>query len=238
MKYANDFSHDTLPVSASTPDVCEQRLSALMDGHLDLAQTQALLHADQQDSQQDDDLLQTWASYHVVGDALRSHWADHALDRAVSNPAANTPAQAALVVAVAPVPAISPNLSAAKNAANDSVFRWRLVAGIAAVAAVGSIIWSLAGTQPGISGAQLAQQNQQPTSQSGPQQTDAQPVSPATGPATVVASAIETAAPPAVMLRDPRLDELLAAHKQFGNASALQQPAGFLRNATFVPSSR
>jgi sigma-E factor negative regulatory protein RseA len=49
------------------------------------------------------------------------------------------------------------------------------------------------------------------------------------------ATATETAP---VMIRDPRLDELLAAHKQFSGASALQQPAGFLRNATFTPTGR
>jgi sigma-E factor negative regulatory protein RseA len=43
---------------------------------------------------------------------------------------------------------------------------------------------------------------------------------------------------PQVMIRDPRLDELLAAHKQFGGASALQMPAGFLRNATFEAPQR
>jgi len=37
----------------------------------------------------------------------------------------------------------------------------------------------------------------------------------------------------ATMIRDPQLDALLAAHKQFGGASVLQTPAGFLRNATF-----
>lgn len=37
----------------------------------------------------------------------------------------------------------------------------------------------------------------------------------------------------AVMLRDPRLDELLAAHQQLGGVSALQKPAGFLRGATY-----
>jgi sigma-E factor negative regulatory protein RseA len=36
-----------------------------------------------------------------------------------------------------------------------------------------------------------------------------------------------------VMIRDARLDEFLAAHRQLGGASALQMPAGFLRNATF-----
>ena len=40
------------------------------------------------------------------------------------------------------------------------------------------------------------------------------------------------------MLRDARLDELLAAHKQFGGISALQMPAGFLRNATFENPAR
>ena len=31
---------------------------------------------------------------------------------------------------------------------------------------------------------------------------------------------------------DPRLDELLAAHRPYGNTTALQMPAVFLRNAT------
>jgi sigma-E factor negative regulatory protein RseA len=43
-----------------------------------------------------------------------------------------------------------------------------------------------------------------------------------------------------VMLRDARLDELLAAHKQAGSSSALQMPvpAGLLRSATFTASER
>ena len=40
------------------------------------------------------------------------------------------------------------------------------------------------------------------------------------------------------MIRDPQLDELLAAHRQLGGASALQMPAGFLRNATFEGPTR
>jgi sigma-E factor negative regulatory protein RseA len=35
------------------------------------------------------------------------------------------------------------------------------------------------------------------------------------------------------MVRDARLEELLAAHRQLGSNSALQLPSGFLRNATF-----
>ena len=41
-----------------------------------------------------------------------------------------------------------------------------------------------------------------------------------------------------VMIRDPRLDELLAAHRQTGGTTALQMPAGFLRNATFEAPAR
>lgn len=41
-----------------------------------------------------------------------------------------------------------------------------------------------------------------------------------------------------VMLRDPQLDALLQAHQQLGGHSALQMPAGFLRNATFERASR
>ncbi|MEO9102923.1 MAG: sigma-E factor negative regulatory protein [Burkholderiaceae bacterium] len=44
--------------------------------------------------------------------------------------------------------------------------------------------------------------------------------------------------PPRQMLRDPRLDELLAAHEQSAGISALQMPAGFLRNATFEGRGR
>ena len=35
------------------------------------------------------------------------------------------------------------------------------------------------------------------------------------------------------MVRDARLEELLAAHRELGSTSALQVPSGFLRNATF-----
>ena len=44
--------------------------------------------------------------------------------------------------------------------------------------------------------------------------------------------------PPQQMLRDQRLDELLAAHEQSAGISALQMPAGFLRNATFEGRGR
>jgi sigma-E factor negative regulatory protein RseA len=53
--------------------------------------------------------------------------------------------------------------------------------------------------------------------------------------APVVVAADASSGP---MIRDPRLDELMAAHRQLGGHSALQIPAGFLRNATFEGSDR
>jgi sigma-E factor negative regulatory protein RseA len=41
-----------------------------------------------------------------------------------------------------------------------------------------------------------------------------------------------------VMIRDPQLDALLAAHQQMGGHSALQGPSGFLRNATYERPQR
>ncbi|MEK9803379.1 MAG: anti-anti-sigma factor, partial [Curvibacter sp.] len=55
------------------------------------------------------------------------------------------------------------------------------------------------------------------------------------------ASAVPPAQAPAeasVMIRDARLDQLIAAHQQQGGSSALQMPAGFLRNATFERPAR
>jgi sigma-E factor negative regulatory protein RseA len=44
--------------------------------------------------------------------------------------------------------------------------------------------------------------------------------------------------PAGVMVRDSRIDQLLAEHQQFGGTSALQMPTGFLRNATFEKTVR
>ncbi len=182
-----------------------EQLSALADNELSAEQTAAVVQACGQDSK----LMHTWASYHTIGDVLRANALDaHTRDLQTSLPVAQS------ITLTEPAPA-----------ANDSVFRWKMVASVAAVAAVGSVLWAMVGTPSGLGGlggAQLAQQTG--------------------GQSAAVAGASASAAAAndnvQVMIRDPRLDELLAAHKQFGSASALQQPAGFLRNATFNPTGR
>jgi sigma-E factor negative regulatory protein RseA len=206
---------DAIMKHANDEDFRMEQLSALADGELDHEQVAALVQA----SRQDASMLHTWGSYHAIGDALRAHARD------------------AQTVAGRPVAAQLPRLAeqplaplpSRPAAANDSLFRWKLVAGVAALAAVGSVVWALVGAQGGPVGAQLAQR-------SAPAATAVATVSAVAAPASA-ATAIATESAP-VMIRDARLDELLAAHKQFGGASALQQPAGFLRNATFQQAGR
>ena len=210
-----------------------EQVSALADGHLrgdEFAQTIEKVC-------KDDDLRATWHAYHLVGDVLRSgaHSACSDTSRFLSRLQQRLAAEPS-----APVPA--PELEAAPvqhrvEAANEPVFRWKLVAGAASLAAAAAIGWNWVGgggSQP--VAAQLAQQEQQqqvPNSGSILAASTSSPQAPSTlAPMRVVVGNGD----PQVMLRDPRLDQLLEAHQQAGGAS--QMPSGFLRNATFDGPSR
>ena len=99
------------------------------------------------------------------------------------------------------------------SAANDRVSSWPRWAGLASVAVAALLGW------------QWVQLPHHPV-ESGPLAQSAAPVEAA------------APSPAAVMVRDPRLDQLLAAHQRLGGASALQSPAGFLRSATFERPTR
>jgi sigma-E factor negative regulatory protein RseA len=194
-----------------------ERISALADGQL---QGEAFAKAVEAVCA-DADARAAWHAYHLVGDVLRSR------DLAAGTPApeflsklsARLAQEQPVSLAQAAIVGIPLDRLPAQPAANDGSFRWKLVAGVASVAAVAAVGWSVLAT--GTSGpgnaAQLA---------AAPQQAPAE--------STVLARN----ATGAVMIRDPKLDELLAAHRQFGGATALQMPAGFLRNATFDGPSR
>ena len=192
-----------------------EQLSALADGQLDGEEwAQALEFAAQ------DEGRETWQMYHLVGDALRSADLARAVDGADFLAKLHQKmAQEPLPVRGLAAPAAPPALLQAPptHAANDSLFRWKMVAGFASLAAVAAIGWNAVGPLRGES--------------AGPQL--------AAAPATATLQAVATSNPDAqVMLRDPRLDELLAAHKQYSGTTALQMPAGFLRNANFDAPSR
>ena len=190
-------------------------ISALADGQL---QGEAFAQA-VQNVCADRATLATWHAYHLIGDVLRSNDASRAaspqpfLDKLSARLAQEPRPQPELASSVV---AVQPRWSSAV-AANDASMRWKLLAGVASVAAVAAVGWSVLAT--GTGGAPAAQ----PQLAVAPQQQ---------------AAPVLARSEAGVMIRDPRLDELLAAHRQFGGASALQMPAGFVRNATFEGPER
>ena len=196
-----------------------------MDGQLSGAQAAMAVQ-----SMASAEARECWHVYHLVGDVLRStDLAACGHDTAfVARLAARLQHETSAFEAL-PALAKPAMLDVARPAANDGVFRWKLVAGLASFAAVAAIGWGALGSigpQPG-AGAQLARS-----------------AAPAVGTTQVMAlaapvSAASQAADMApVMLRDARLGELLAAHRQTVGASALGNAAGFLRNATFEGPGR
>ena len=185
---------------------CEQ-VSALADGQLDAGQLNFAL----QNLANDGDLRADWNAYHVIGEVLRNgeRAATGASPAFVNRLMARVQAEQAHLPQATPVAPVA----AQRSAANQPVFRWKMVAGFASLTAVAAIGWSVFASLGG--------------APSGAAQM-------ATAGSPVLVSGDGTPA----MIRDARLDELLAAHKQAGGVSALQMPAGFLRNATFEGNER
>ena len=201
-------------------------ISDLADGRLDDADAAKLL--DQLSA--DDDAAVSWEIYHLSRDVLRGEWGVSADATAGAVHGLSSDFMVRLrarlseeeIEPLAPESLPQPLIPQAfqAEAANQPLFRWRMVAGLASVVAVAAVGWGLVGQQDQVRlGGQMA----------------------ANGLAPAGVQAVAVSLPGderAVMLRDPRLDELLAAHKQAAGASALQTPAGFLRNATFEGASR
>ena len=206
-------------------DMKREQLSALADGELQGEEfASAVAYAGTQEGQS------AWRMYHLIGDTLRStqvaqvaHVADPGLLGRLREQLALEPQSSAAPMAPLTEIAVAPSHAVlhVPEAANASIFRWRLAAGFASLAAVVALGWN---TYSGLGGSAAPRGGAQ-----GAQLAAAQP--PAVAAPAFVATA-DAPREPSVMIRDPRLDELLAA-QQFGKTTALQMPAGFLRNATF-----
>lgn len=207
----------------------QEQVSALMDGYLSGQEFDAAMKSVSSDEGGD-----CWHLYHVIGDVLRSselascqrdaRFVANLSERLKQEPA--RPSEAVPMAVAMPISVVG---QSARQAANDGVFRWKLVAGFASFAAVAAIGWGALGSLgPQTTGPQLAQNTPPAVSRSG-----------SAAPLAVVAlpRAAENE-PPQTMLRDPRLDELLLEHRQASGASALRDASGFLRNATFEGSGR
>jgi sigma-E factor negative regulatory protein RseA len=194
--------------------VPNERICDLMDGLIQgnaSAQALEILLCDQQ-------AVQCWHAYHVIGDVLRSAELaparnDFAFLERLERQLALEPARPVVAESVLPIAIPASGLSA-----NASVFRWKMLAGVASFALVGVVglnLWTQ--TRPNDVAEIVAQNVVVPSA-----------------PTTLIAAEDGAGA----MLRDARLDELMAAHRQLGGHSALQMPAGFLRNATFEGPAR
>ena len=174
------------------------------------------------------DARAAWDTYHLMGEAMRSAATplrahDPAfLQRLRHELASNTSKMIAQddLLTRAKAPSRHQPLGA-----NDA--HWRRVVGLASIVFVGVMAWQGYAWVAGGSAADAAPQIAQ---------ISALPAPGAQRVASVAASGEALAQP--VMIRDPQLDALLAAHRQFGGATALQTPSGFLRNATFNEGSR
>lgn len=188
-----------------------EALSALLDGELGADDLDALLVLGSEEMAA---LQPDGQSYELIGDVLRGRSVQGSVGAA---------AFAGAVMArlhdeplAQPQPVVQQAGAGRPVAANDAVFRWKLVAGLASLAAVVAVTWTI-----GVGG--------QGGNLTGPQMANASPVAePGSASQPVV---VQTAQ--GQVLRDARLEQLLSEHRQFGGMSALQAPAGFLRNATY-----
>lgn len=194
----------------------KELLSALVDGELHGEELeQALACAEGPEG------CASWELYHLVGDVLRSpdlaHHSQHDLLSGLRAQLANEPALMLEPAQIKQVtaglePAHGPVVALRDPAANGAVFRWKVAASFASVAAVAALGWNLMANPASEQGAQMA-------SMQG------------------VSAPVLVATENGDVLRDPRLDALLDSHQQYLSRASLQTPADFLRNASFQARS-
>jgi len=221
--------------TAEASNGLEQKVSDLMDGRL--TPRQASLALDELGGAR---FQETWGVYHLIGDVLRSqdlaacHGGAAFVERlrAQLSPARQEPLALPLEEAAA---AADAGVRAPRpRAANDPVYRWKAVAGVACLAAAALWGWSIWGTLDGRGGPQ--EERSQLVRSQAPALAVVQagaPQAPAPAASVQAVASVDNRAAP-VMLRDARLDALLAAHWQSSRgASALGNAQGFLRSAAY-----
>lgn len=210
--------------SHSGPDAdLSVALSALTDGEIGAEELDALLADDGRGSA----LHADWHAYQVIGDVLRG---TAPAVSAVAPQAFLAGIHARLQLAEPPqsrlaTPVVMPQVRG--TAANDPVMRWKFAAGLASLVAVVAVSWSVMQGATGPDG----------EAGSAPQLAlvapPSKPASPVVAAPDAGATNVAVSTGQGILIRDARLEQMLAEHRQYGGMSALQMPAGFLRNATY-----
>lgn len=234
MKNTTDRNAAPAAHAAGAAAISLEQLSAFADGQLQGEEWARTLDGACRDAE----LRAAWQTYHLVGDVLRSGRHAPCSDSTafVARLQQRLAAEAVDAAMPAPRPAPVPQPDAfvrrtTVHAANEPVFRWKMVAGVASVAAAAAIGWAWvgAGIEGAPAGAQLALRE-------APAGAASAVVAVSNAPSATTQARALVGGVPQIMLRDPRLDELLEAHQQAVGAS--QMPSGFLRNATFDGGAR
>lgn len=214
----------------ANPTRDREQISSLVDGELAGSDFDAALRA-----MASAEARECWHAYQLIGDVLRAPdlaaWdRGPRLVEALGDELRHGRPE---IAPRQPAPGSLPQPDMARPAANDAVFRWKMVAGLASFAAITAAGWMLLGgigPSQSPAGPQLAVQQRVPAPDS-PQSVVRVAAQPGSGQELAPAAA-------GVMLRDPELDRLLAAHQQSAGVSAFGNPAGFLRSATFEGPGR
>jgi len=219
--------------NASLTTTADDAWSALVDGEVGEHEIGSLLAGFGEHAE----IRARWHRYQVIGDVLRGSapavssapagdfLADLRTRLEAERPDWQQGPAASGPQGLSPVTGVAADL-AARPSANDAVFRWKMLAGFASLAAVMAVSWGVLGSvAPTGAGPRLADAGAAPV------------VEMVAGPATP-APLVVVPTGQGPIIRDPQLEALMAEHRQHAGMSALQMPAGFLRNATFDAPSR
>lgn len=186
----------------------QERISALADGELSADEIGPLLDA----MDAEPAAFDAWVTHHAIAASIRGEKVSASAGDLVFWQSLQKKLGAECEQTL--VENEVPTSIAAVPASNEPSWKVRALASFALVIAVGSIatvLWPQSGTPESVAVADV--------------------------PAVPAVSAVP-ASEGNVMLRDPALDALMAAHQQMGGHSAWQAPSGFLRNATFERPGR
>jgi sigma-E factor negative regulatory protein RseA len=201
----------------------QQRLSMLIDGEGDAQAASDTCSAWRHDAE----LRAAWHTYHLIGDVLRSEDLAHPVARDAAFLAELRARLAKEPVVLAPQPAMP---------AEPAQRRRRRMGSVAIAASIGAVATVLV----------ISQLAAPDTEEAGrtvvalpPAQSFVPPAQGVVRPVAAHASSdtdVNAVAADGKLIRDARLDRYLAAHKQYGDGSALVPPGGILRSSVVVPA--